>query len=292
MYDINRGNRLEDIEGIVIVDEIDAHLHANLQYQVLPSLIRLFPKVQFIVSSHAPIFLMGMEHEFGADGFAVLEMPTGQQISTKRFSEFERSLEYYRQTLRFEHEIEEKVLGYQKPCVLTEGETDRDYILAALEVLGRDDLLNQVVVDWVGASAGGSARDGGKDALNATAKVFKANPDLLQRRLLLLYDCDTNKPSENIDNQLFIKVISQNVGNTTFSRGIENLLPAELAKEQFYDVTEQPDPYGGSAQIRKLNKRRLCDWVCQQRDPAHFAQFSVIVEIIEEFLGSRPESNS
>ncbi|MCW3058571.1 MAG: hypothetical protein JWQ02_392, partial [Capsulimonas sp.] len=56
---------LNEIEGIVIVDEIDAHLHSDLQYQVLPMLIKLFPKVQFIMTSHAPLFLLGMEREFG-----------------------------------------------------------------------------------------------------------------------------------------------------------------------------------------------------------------------------------
>src|SRR5262249_31550571 len=46
--DINRSIDLASIEGIVLIDEIDAHLHTSLQYEVLPALCRLFPKVQFI----------------------------------------------------------------------------------------------------------------------------------------------------------------------------------------------------------------------------------------------------
>jgi len=116
---------------------------------------------------------------------------------------------------------------------------------------------------------------------------FKVNPNLLQRRLLLLYDCDANKPSETKHNKLFIRTIPRDDSNTTFRKGIENLLPAELAQDSFY--SEQPDDYGGFR--RQLQKRRLCDWVCQQRAPAHFAQFSVILKIIDDFLGSQSEGN-
>lgn len=57
--DINMSIRLSDITGVVLIDEIDAHLHPSLQYEVVPQLIKLFPKVQFIVSSHSPLFLLG-----------------------------------------------------------------------------------------------------------------------------------------------------------------------------------------------------------------------------------------
>lgn len=48
------------ISGYVIIDEIDVHLHASLQRKVLPFLSSLFPKVQFIVSTHSPFVLMSV----------------------------------------------------------------------------------------------------------------------------------------------------------------------------------------------------------------------------------------
>jgi len=48
------------ISGIVLIDEIDKHLHIKLQKEVLPSLLRLFPNVQFLVSSHSPFLSMGL----------------------------------------------------------------------------------------------------------------------------------------------------------------------------------------------------------------------------------------
>ncbi len=46
--------------GIVLVDELDAHLHLAWQQSVLEKLQRLFPKVQFIVSTHSPLLLSGI----------------------------------------------------------------------------------------------------------------------------------------------------------------------------------------------------------------------------------------
>ncbi|WP_437319552.1 AAA family ATPase [Sorangium sp. So ce385] len=41
-------------EGIVIVDEIETHLHLSLQEQILPFLTELFPRFQFLVATHSP----------------------------------------------------------------------------------------------------------------------------------------------------------------------------------------------------------------------------------------------
>ena len=46
-----------DLEGIVLIDEIEAHLHLSLQKNILPMLTELFPNIQFIVSTHSPFIL-------------------------------------------------------------------------------------------------------------------------------------------------------------------------------------------------------------------------------------------
>lgn len=47
--------------GTVIIDEIDEHLHPALQVRILKDLHRTFPKIQFIVSSHAPLVISSVE---------------------------------------------------------------------------------------------------------------------------------------------------------------------------------------------------------------------------------------
>lgn len=45
--------------GIVLIDEVDLHLHPKWQRTILKDLHRVFPNVQFIVTTHSPIILLG-----------------------------------------------------------------------------------------------------------------------------------------------------------------------------------------------------------------------------------------
>lgn len=46
-----------DLEGIVLIDEIETHLHVELQKQIVPILTELFPNIQFIMTTHSPFVL-------------------------------------------------------------------------------------------------------------------------------------------------------------------------------------------------------------------------------------------
>ena len=46
-----------DIEGIVLIDELETHLHIELQKKILPFLTEFFPRIQFIVTTHSPYIL-------------------------------------------------------------------------------------------------------------------------------------------------------------------------------------------------------------------------------------------
>ncbi|MDE7424634.1 MAG: AAA family ATPase, partial [Lachnospiraceae bacterium] len=46
-----------DIEGIVLIDELETHLHIDLQKKIMPFLIKFFPRIQFIVTTHSPYIL-------------------------------------------------------------------------------------------------------------------------------------------------------------------------------------------------------------------------------------------
>ena len=72
---INNSITLSQIKGVVIIDEVELHLHSNLQRNTLPKLMKLFPKVQFVITTHSPLFLLGLEEVYGANGFEIHEMP-------------------------------------------------------------------------------------------------------------------------------------------------------------------------------------------------------------------------
>lgn len=284
--DLNKGHQLGQITGLAIIDEIEAHLHENLRFEVLPELISMFPRVQFVVATHSPSFLLGLNKRLGADSYTTFEMPGGVQIKCERFSEFQHSIEHMRGTAAFEaavlHHVKQQV---GKASILTEGDTDPDYIRCALELLGRSDLLDRVEIDWVGAyDKSGNAFNTGDSALNAAAKLFQANPGLLQRRILLLYDCDTNKSDQNLSDLVWQRKVPTNSDNTVLNKGIENLLPSDAVISDDYDERTDVKDYGGSITTRILNKRRFCNRICREQNPANFSKFDVIVRFIDELV--------
>lgn len=54
---------LERIQGIVFIDELDVHLHPRWQRQVAANLKKIFPKIQFICTSHSPQIIGELQPE-------------------------------------------------------------------------------------------------------------------------------------------------------------------------------------------------------------------------------------
>ena len=48
---------------IVLIDEIDLHLHPSRHQLILDNLVNIFPKVQFIVSTHSPSVIQSIQNE-------------------------------------------------------------------------------------------------------------------------------------------------------------------------------------------------------------------------------------
>ena len=50
-----------DMPGIVLIDEIETHLHLALQKKILKLLTAMFPNIQFIVTTHSPFVLNSLD---------------------------------------------------------------------------------------------------------------------------------------------------------------------------------------------------------------------------------------
>lgn len=77
----------EDLTGIVIIDEIDAHLHVSLQKKILAFLKNSFPKVQFIVTTHSPFVVTSI------DDAVIYDLSTCQQVEDLSMFSYEAVLE-------------------------------------------------------------------------------------------------------------------------------------------------------------------------------------------------------
>lgn len=79
--------KLSEIAGIVLIDELEQHLHPQWQRNVVRSLRMAFPKVQFIASTHSPLVArsVGEPREYECDRLYHLtfaeEPPTAVQVS-------------------------------------------------------------------------------------------------------------------------------------------------------------------------------------------------------------------
>ena len=52
---------LEEQAGVLIIDEVDAHLHPSWQRRIIPALSHHFPKIQLFCSTHSPLAIAGLK---------------------------------------------------------------------------------------------------------------------------------------------------------------------------------------------------------------------------------------
>lgn len=286
----------EQIQGIVAIDEIDVHLHTDLQNSVLPELIKLFPKIQFIITTHSPLFLLGMKKTFGEDGFEVRNMPKGELITTERFSEFENAYNVLKETEKFEDEVKEQIVKSTKVLLFVEGDYDTKYINKAGELLEKTGILEKVEIrDVVGY--------GNLDKIWQNFHNKTKLSEIIPQKVVLLYDCDTNKKNDQLI-KVFKRVIPT-VNNSIIEKGIENLFDKTLLKKSiqnkkaYIDITSAviktergkditiPEKW----EINKDEKGNLCDWVCENGTKDDFKEFEKIFKIIEEIIPDEPSPN-
>lgn len=67
MQNKDKLTRAYEQEGIVLIDEIETHLHLELQKIILPLLTKIFPNIQFIVTTHSPFVLNSLNSAMAFD---------------------------------------------------------------------------------------------------------------------------------------------------------------------------------------------------------------------------------
>lgn len=275
-----------DIRGVVVVDEIDLHLHVVLQREILPKLIRMFPNVQFVVTTHSPLFIQGMQEVFGEDGFSLYRLPQGHRISPEEFSEFANAYRAFTETLRFSSDMRAAIEGAQKPMVFVEGSTDTRYIHRASQLLGKEAMLDGIEL-----------RDG--NGASNLKKIWDTSKhiEFVTQRTVLLFDCDNKDLVNDKRGMLFREVVPMQVDNPVLA-GIENLFgretlrKARLHKSAFIDVDPaRTRTVRGELQdlreewtINKYEKTNLCHWLCENGTQEDFQGFQVILELLEGLL--------
>lgn len=95
------GEARELTTGVVLIDEIDLHLHPKWQKTIVPNLNDLFPKIQFILTSHSPFIIQSLE---GVKGAKIINLDND-----------EMPYDYSRQEHRSVEDIAENVMNVVMP---------------------------------------------------------------------------------------------------------------------------------------------------------------------------------
>lgn len=82
---------ISDYTGVVLIDEIDIHLHPKLQIELVKQLSDTFPKIQFIVSTHSPITLLGAPEN---SIFIKVEKSQKSGVSIERLIKLENEIKF------------------------------------------------------------------------------------------------------------------------------------------------------------------------------------------------------
>jgi hypothetical protein len=141
----------------------------------------------------------------------------------------------------------------------------------------------------VGTVSAGGSQGAGDQNLLRFAKEVSNQGTLFHNHILVLLDCDVAGLPVDSD-RIFYRKIPHDDTNAVFKKGIENLLPSEVAQPQFYDESVKIDDYGAQSTVRKINKQRLCDAVCDGSVelPIAYAErigaFEPIIALIREAI--------
>lgn len=108
-----------DYQGIVLIDELETHLHIELQKKIFPFLTKFFPRIQFIVTTHSPYILNSISNAKAYDLERQVELDDLSGFSSEDLAEG------YFEADAYSDELKNSLNRYEELCFrkdLTEDE--------------------------------------------------------------------------------------------------------------------------------------------------------------------------
>ena len=169
-------------EGVVLIDEIDAHLHPRWKLKIVGKLRTLFPRIQFIVSTHDPLTLKGLDsNEVGVmtrrvDGSIEMMTSENTELPSPQYMKVDQLLtsEYFGLSSTEDAELDAlydeyyRLLALREPT--NEEQTRASELRARLDAKGqfgttaRERLLYEVADEIVAEGKSMPAKAPGSDA--------------------------------------------------------------------------------------------------------------------------------
>jgi uncharacterized protein (TIGR02646 family) len=178
-----RWEAMEVAEGIVVLDEIGSHLHPRWRMRVVGGLRQVFPRVQFLASTHDPLCLRGlvggevavMRRDGSGRIVAVTDLPPVRGLRVDQLL----TSEYFGLSSTVDPDLEERFGEYYRLLALRKPDAAQKRRIAELKaeldryrVLGanrRERMMLEVIDEYLAAEA--EAPPGDRAPLEAAARA-------------------------------------------------------------------------------------------------------------------------
>ena len=247
--------------AFVFIDEPEISLHPNWQKKVMDYYKGIFSNngeqtSQIFAVTHSPFIIHNDTRR--NDKVIILSRDDKGNIFVKDKPEYFKcnSIEVVQDAFQIDIPIGEQ------PIVYLEGRTDEKYFQKALEVF---DYHVNFKFNWIGyIDEKGQEANTGKDSLNKAVQFLRGRN--LSVKSICLYDCDTNKQLNELNNVITM-CIPQYENSAGIRIGIENALVLDNVNvEPYRKQREEIDGYGGVKLLSDFQKMEFCNDICSRDD--------------------------
>lgn len=285
-----------DIGKTVLIDEPEISMHPIWQKKILGYYQGLFSDEkgnqlsQIFVATHSP-FIIHNDNRHNDKVIVLKRNSNGDIYQTDKS-------EYYDCNSCKVIEDSFSVNDFSRnnmPFVFLEGRTDEMYFNKAKELFGQS--KSNYTFQWVGYLKENDAEEfTGKDALNKLKSFILGNPNVFGNgKNILLYDCDTNKETKHLSNNLIIKTLPKQNGQR-YKIGVENLLilPHDFDYNKYYETKDITCDYGEHKSIQEFKKMDLAKDICKNYSEVQQRNIlrkigDIVTDIEKELFGENNE---
>lgn len=141
----------------------------------------------------------------------------------------------------------------------------------------------------IGLTKGDDDKSSGDKALNHAFQYLRTHND--GKKIVLLYDCDTNKPDAE-ENNVFHGCLTTRNSSANIRKGIENsLVIDEKFAERFYVDSGKKGDYG--TPIVTFDKTKCCEYISNKVGKEELKIiFSIFKEEIDKLMGNFSSAGS
>lgn len=271
---------LDEINGIVIIDEIDKHLHIKLQKVILPVLINLFKNIQFIISTHSPFLELGLSEDseertniYDLDNNGLKTKITSTKIYNELYEMMISDNNNFKKQL---DSIKEKINISNTLQIVSEGK-NIEHIRKAIQI------IDNRLIDKVNLISGAEDKSGSQQLKNAF-EVMKNGT--YKSKFLFIWDCDAFSLIEKVQETNDFKkyCFENNIKNTIAKKGIENLYQQSLFSEDVYETQVYNKDYGNTITEKAFNKQKFLEKIIGINDSDNFINYFPLIEKIRQLI--------